>query len=211
VQKQMGGMNARAKVAGALLRLDTPAQLAELGIFIWAWPDGPQDMGQRLALLRKSGFLHSAYFTQPVTDVQQVAQWRERWLTSPLPFATDGVVVRRGQEPAGRLWSPGQGEWVVAWKYPPASRLMEVRGIHFRVGRSGKISVVALLDPQRLDDKRVKQVSIGSVSRWRRLDIGLGDQLQISLAGQGIPRLDSVVWRSAQRTKPQPPRNGLPR
>lgn len=82
---------------------------------------------------------------------------------------------------------------------------MEVRGIRFRVGRSGKISVVALLEPQRLDDKRVKQVSIGSLSRWKRLDIGLGDQLQISLAGQGIPRLDSVVWRSAQRTKPQPP------
>ncbi|EHT04677.1 TPA: NAD-dependent DNA ligase LigB [Raoultella ornithinolytica] len=205
VQKQMGGMNARAKVAGTLMRLDTPAQLAELGIFIWAWPDGPQDMRQRLALLRKSGFLHSASFTQPVTDARQVARWRERWLTSPLPFTTDGVVVRRGHEPGGRLWSPGQGEWVVAWKYPPASRLMEVRGIRFRVGRSGKISVVALLEPQRLDDKRVKQVSIGSLSRWKRLDIGLGDQLQISLAGQGIPRLDSVVWRSAQRTKPQPP------
>ena len=127
VQKQMGGMNARAKVAGTLMRLDSSAQLAELGIFIWAWPDGPQDMRQRLALLRKSGFLHSASFTQPVTDAQQVVRWRERWLTSPLPFATDGVVVRRGHEPAGRLWAPGQGEWVVAWKYPPASRLMERR------------------------------------------------------------------------------------
>lgn len=63
---------------------------------------------------------------------------------------------------------------------------MEVRGIRFRVGRSGKISVVALLEPQRLDDKRVKQVSIGSLSRWKRTDIGLGDQLQISLAGQAF-------------------------
>ncbi|WP_434638062.1 NAD-dependent DNA ligase LigB [Klebsiella sp. I138] len=205
IQKQMGGMNARAKVAGTLMRLDTPAQLAQLGIFIWAWPDGPQDMRQRLDLLQKSGFLHSAHFSHPVVDAQQVAQWRERWLTSALPFATDGVVVRRGREPAGRLWSPGQGEWVVAWKYPPASRLMEVRGIRFRVGRSGKISVVALLEPQYLDDKRVKQVSIGSVSRWKRLDIGLGDQLQISLAGQGIPRIDRVVWRAIKRNKPQPP------
>ncbi len=46
-------MNARAKVAGTLMRLDSSAQLAELGIFIWAWADGPQDMRQRLALLRK--------------------------------------------------------------------------------------------------------------------------------------------------------------
>jgi hypothetical protein len=46
-------MNARAKVAGTLMRLDTPAQLAELGIFIWAWPDGPQDMRQRLAVAQE--------------------------------------------------------------------------------------------------------------------------------------------------------------
>jgi DNA ligase (NAD+) len=48
-------------------------------------------------------------------------------------------------------------------------------------------------------------VNVGSVSRWYNLDIGVGDQLQISLAGQGIPRIDSVVWRTAQRNKPQPP------
>jgi hypothetical protein len=82
---------------------------------------------------------------------------------------------------------------------------MEVRGISFSTGRSGKIAVVALLEPQLLDDKRVQRVNVGSVSRWYNLDIGVGDQLQISLAGQGIPRIDSVVWRTAQRNKPQPP------
>jgi DNA ligase (NAD+) len=51
----------------------------------------------------------------------------------------------------------------------------------------------------------VQRVNVGSVSRWYNLDIGVGDQLQISLAGQGIPRIDSVVWRTAQRNKPQPP------
>ncbi|HBZ7691035.1 TPA: ATP-dependent DNA ligase, partial [Klebsiella pneumoniae] len=100
--------------------------------------------------------------------------------TSPLPFASDGVVVRRGKESAGRFWVPGQGDWVIAWKYPPASRVMEVRGISFSIGRSGKIAVVAHLEPQLLDDKRVQRVNVGSVSRWSTLDIGIGDQLQIS-------------------------------
>lgn len=205
VQKQMGGMNARAKVAGMMMRRESPGQLAGLGLFIWAWPDGPQDMRQRLKLLEDGGFHHSARFSQPVTTVRQVEQWRGRWLTSALPFATDGVVVRRGQEPAGRYWSPGQGEWVAAWKYPPMSRLMEVRDIQFRIGRSGNIAVVARLEPERLDDKLVQRVSVGSLSRWKRLDIGRGDQLQISLAGQGIPRIDRVVWRVSPRDKPQPP------
>ncbi|SQI79308.1 DNA ligase [Klebsiella oxytoca] len=79
------------------------------------------------------------------------------WFTSPLPFASDGVVVRRGKESAGRFWVPGQGDWVIAWKYPPASRVMEVRGISFSIGRSGKIAVVAHLEPQLLDDKRVQR------------------------------------------------------
>ncbi|MBZ7672539.1 NAD-dependent DNA ligase LigB [Klebsiella grimontii] len=205
VQKRMGGMNARAKVAGMMMRQEALAELDRLGIFIWAWPDGPEDMEQRLALLRQGGFLYSALFSHPVADAQQVERWRQRWLTSPLPFATDGVVVRRAKESPGRFWAPGQGDWVIAWKYPLASRVMEVRGISFSVGRSGKIAVVALLEPQLLDDKRVQRVNVGSVSRWYNLDIGIGDQLQISLAGQGIPRIDSVVWRTAQRNKPQPP------
>lgn len=205
VQKRMGGMNARAKVASMMMRQEAQAELDRLGIFIWAWPDGPEDMEQRLALLRQGGFLYSTLFSHPVADAQQVERWRQRWLTSPLPFATDGVVVRRAKESAGRYWAPGQGDWVIAWKYPPASRVMEVRGISFSVGRSGKIAVVALLEPQLLDDKRVQRVNVGSVSRWYNLDIGVGDQLQISLAGQGIPRIDSVVWRTAQRNKPRPP------
>jgi DNA ligase (NAD+) len=65
---------------------------------------------------------------------------------------------------------------------------MQVRAIRFSTGRSGRLNVVAELEPQRLDDKRVQRVNVGSVSRWQMLDIGVGDQLQISLAGQGIPR-----------------------
>lgn len=82
---------------------------------------------------------------------------------------------------------------------------MEVRAIHFSTGRSGRVNVVAELEPQRLDDKRVQRVNVGSVARWQALDIGVGDQLQISLAGQGIPRIDAVVWRMAERLKPTPP------
>ncbi len=82
---------------------------------------------------------------------------------------------------------------------------MEVRAIHFSTGRSGRLNVVAELEPQRLDDKRVQRVNVGSVSRWQALDIGVGDQLQISLAGRGIPRIDAVVWRTVERHKPTPP------
>lgn len=95
----------------------------------------------------------------------------------------------------------------MAWKYQPVAQVAEVKAIQFAVGKSGKISVVASLAPVMLDDKKVQRVNIGSVRRWQEWDIAPGDQILVSLAGQGIPRIDDVVWRGAERTKPTPPEN----
>ncbi len=205
VQHQMGGMNARAKVAGAMMRQDDSALLDHIGIFIWAWPDGPATMDERLQALTRAGFDLTESWTHKVSSVEEVEKLRHRWLTSPLPFVTDGVVIRSAQEPAGNRWLPGDGSWVIAWKYAPVARIAEVRSITFAVGRTGRIAVVATLEPVQLDDKRVQRVNLGSIGRWQALDIAPGDQVQVSLAGQGIPRLDSVVWRGSNRQKPVPP------
>jgi DNA ligase (NAD+) len=205
IQQQMGGMNARARVAGAMMRHEESALVKDIDVFIWAWPDGPASMAQRLAELARAGFALSVDWTRKITRVEEAEMLRQQWYQSPLPFVTDGIVVRSAQEPAGNEWLPGEGRWVVAWKYTPASRVTDVKGITFSVGRTGRIAVVATLEPVQLDDKRVQRVNIGSVRRWHALDIAPGDQILVSLAGQGLPRLDSVVWRGGDRTKPEPP------
>ena len=205
IQQQMGGMNARAKVAGAMMRHADASLLKQIGVFIWAWPDGPKTMQQHLTQLSQSGFDLTARYTLPVQSADEVEKQRAHWLTSPLPFVTDGVVVRSAVEPAGDRWLPGEGNWVIAWKYTPVSQVADVRDIQFAVGRTGKISVVALLASVQLDDKRVQRVSLGSVDRWQRLDIAPGDHILISLAGQGIPRFEKVIWRGVERQKPRPP------
>ncbi len=205
IQKQMGGMNARAKVAGAMMRRGGTEVLNDIAVFVWSWPDGPQTLTQRLPLLTQTGFDWAERYSVPVSNVSEVDALRERWFTTALPFVTDGVVVRSAQEPEGKRWLPGQGDWVAAWKYPPVEHVAEVKNIHFTVGRTGKIAVVAQLEPIQLDDKRVQRVNIGSVRRWQTLDIAPGDQVLVSLAGQGIPRIENVVWRGLVRDKPQPP------
>ncbi|MGU0040155.1 NAD-dependent DNA ligase LigB [Citrobacter freundii complex sp. 2025EL-00176] len=205
IQQQSGGMNARSKVAGMMMRQSNPERLRSLAIFIWAWPDGPAVMSERLEQLTAAGFSFTQHYTQPVKNADDVEHARARWWTSALPFVTDGVVVRSGKEPQARYWLPGQGGWLAAWKYPPVAQVSEVTDIQFSVGKSGKIAVVALLAPVMLDDKRVQRVNIGSVRRWNEWDIAPGDRILISLAGQGIPRIDEVVWRSTQRIKPTPP------
>ncbi|EFK3426014.1 NAD-dependent DNA ligase LigB [Escherichia coli] len=207
IQQQMGGINARAKVAGLMMRQGNSDTLNSLAVFVWAWPDGPHLMTDRLKDLATAGFTLTQTYTRAVKNADEVAHVRNEWWKAKLPFVTDGVVVRAAKEPESRHWLPGQAEWLVAWKYQPVAQVAEVKAIQFAVDKSGKISVVASLAPVMLDDKKVQRVNIGSVRRWQEWDIAPGDQILVSLAGQGIPRIDDVVWRGAERTKPTPPEN----
>lgn len=207
IQQQMGGINARAKVAGLMMRQGNSDTLNSLAVFVWAWPDGPHLMTDRLKDLATAGFTLTQTYTRAVKNADEVAHVRNEWWKAKLPFVTDGVVVRAAKEPESRHWLPGQAEWLVAWKYQPVAQVAEVKAIQFAVCKSGKISVVASLVPVMLDDKKVQRVNIGSVRRWQEWDIAPGDQILVSLAGQGIPRIDDVVWRGAERTKPTPPEN----
>ena len=204
-QARDGGASARAQVAGAMMRREIGPLLKRTGLFIWAWPDGPPEMTEKLTQLSRWGFDLARQWSQPVSDEEEVAAWRERWFRAALPFATDGVVIHATPSAAGRDWQPGQGSWSAAWKYQPAEVSSEVRAVTFSVGRTGKVAVVLNLQPVQAEDKTIRRISIGSVARWRALDVIAGDQVTLTLAGLGIPRLERVIWRVAERHYPEPP------
>jgi DNA ligase (NAD+) len=200
-QAEAGSANARSKVAGLLARKAiSEEEGAQVGLFVWDWPEGPADMRERIAGLHALGFTDSQRFSEPVSGIAQAKRWREFWYTHPLPFASDGVVIREGQRPPADRWQAKAPYWIAAWKYPFAQVLAQVRSVHFNVGRSGKITPVLELEPVTLDDRKVSRVSVGSFKRWEKLDIRPGDQVAVSLAGLTIPRLDGVVTRSVERT-----------
>ncbi|MCF7555223.1 NAD-dependent DNA ligase LigB [Pseudomonas petrae] len=207
VQADAGSLNARSKVAGLLARYAiSEEEGAQVGLFVWDWPEGPSDMTARLAGLRAMGFEDSARFSEPLEGFTQAKNWREHWYRSPLPFATDGVVIRQGDRPSAERWQAKAPYWIAAWKYPFAQALAEVRKVHFNVGRSGKITPVLDIEPVRLDDRMIARISVGSLKRWQEMDIRPGDQVAISLAGLTIPRLDEVVSRSVERAPLSVPR-----
>lgn len=207
VQADAGSLNARSRVAGLLARhAISEEDGAQVGLFVWDWPEGPSDMPERLAGLRAMGFENSARFSEPLDGFTQAKNWREHWYRSTLPFATDGVVIRQGERPSAERWQAKAPYWIAAWKYPFAQALAEVRTVHFNVGRSGKITPVLDIEPVRLDDRMINRISVGSLKRWQDMDIRPGDQVAISLAGLTIPRLDDVVSRSVERTQLRVPR-----
>ncbi|TBV01928.1 NAD-dependent DNA ligase LigB [Phytopseudomonas dryadis] len=200
VQAQRGGVAARSTIAGLMARHTLgEAEAAGIGLFVWDWPDGPADMQQRLTRLVRLGFADSGRYSQPVASLAEARTWREHWYRSPLPFASDGVVLRQGKRPPGSRWRAEPPRWAAAWKYPASQALAVVEAVDFSIGRSGRITPVLRLQPVRLDDRAIRAVSAGSLARWQQLDIRPGDQVAIRLAGQSIPRLDGVVLHSVPR------------
>ncbi|WP_412071482.1 NAD-dependent DNA ligase LigB [Pseudomonas sp. FEN] len=200
VQAREGSLNARGTVAGLLARHQLDRSRAEgIGLFVWDWPQGPATQEERLEGLQALGFPDSKTYSQPIRDFSEAEHWRNHWYRQPLPFASDGVVLRQSRRPAAQAWRALPPYWSVAWKYPHAQALAHVRKVSFNVGRTGRITPMLELAPVQLDDRRIKRVSLGSLQRWQALDIRPGDQVAISLAGLTIPRLDAVVWRSSER------------
>ncbi|WEK31452.1 MAG: NAD-dependent DNA ligase LigB [Candidatus Pseudomonas phytovorans] len=208
VQAQAGSANARGTVAGLLARKQlTAGQGNTIGLFVWGWPQGPGQQADRLAQLAQLGFPDSQHYSIAIDTLEDAAHWREHWYRSPLPFASDGVILRQGARPPAERWQARAPYWIAAWKYPFVQALAEVRDVRFRVGRTGRVTPVVHLLPVTLDDRRITQVSLGSLARWHSLDIRPGDQVAVSLAGLTIPRLEQVVHRSVERlpvTAPAP-------
>jgi DNA ligase (NAD+) len=214
VQARVGTAGARSEVAGLLARHELSTEAAaRIGLFVWDWPDGPDTMQARLAALANlgdtegvtEGFAKSVEMTHPVASLADVQRWRETWYRGPMPFATDGVVLRQGRRPPGERWRAEPPDWAVAWKYPPREALAEVRGVEFRIGRTGRITPLLHLVPVELGGRVIRRVSASSLDHWQSLDIRPGDQVTIALAGLTIPRLEGVAWRATERPALSPP------
>lgn len=200
VQANSGSVNARGTMAGLMARDSLTVQDGiYIGLFIWEWPEGPDTLPERMAALHKLGFADTRDYHQPVRALADAQQWRDHWYRTPLPFASDGIVLRQSRRPPADRWQARAPFWSVAWKYPYAQALAEVRKVHFKVGRTGRITPVLELERIRLDDRWIRRVSVSSLKRWEEMDIRPGDRVAISLAGLTIPRLDEVVLRSLER------------
>jgi DNA ligase (NAD+) len=200
VQARSGSVNARATIAGLMGRKTLNAeQAAGIGLFVWDWPEGPDNLPERVSTLTLLSFASTEAYSHPINNLADAQQWRDHWYRSPLPFASDGIVLRQSQRPVAERWQARPPYWAIAWKYPFAQALADVRSINFKIGRTGRITPVLELTPVKLDDRQIKRVSVSSVKRWQEMDIRPGDQVAISLAGLTIPRLDSVVLRTAER------------
>lgn len=124
------------------------------------------------------------------------------------PYATDGVVVRVDswalQDAAGvTSKSP---RWAIAYKYPAERKTTKLIEIDHQVGKTGKITPRASMEPVPLAGTIVRHATLHNYGQIRKKDIRVGDTIEVEKAGEIIPYVVGVVeserTRGARRVVP---------
>jgi len=204
-------VNPRNAAAGAVRQLDPAiARQRPLSFYAYGWGEiqgGPdfQTHFEVLQTLKAWGF--------PVSERVQVARGAEELVAyhqavgqarDQLPFDIDGVVYKVNalalQQQLGFVTR--EPRWAVAHKFPAQEQVTTVQTIDVFVGRTGKLTPVAKLQPVFVGGVTVTNATLHNEDEARRKDVRVGDQVIVRRAGDVIPEVVSVV--PGQRTHDAP-------
>ena len=112
-----------------------------------------------------------------------------------LPFDIDGVVYKVNDLGLQRRlgFKTREPRWAVAHKYPAQEQMTRVLGIGIYVGRTGKLTPVAKLEPVFVGGTTVSNATLHNEDETRRKDVRVGDTVIVRRAGDVIPEVVSVV------------------
>jgi DNA ligase (NAD+) len=195
-------VNPRNTAAGAVRQLD-PQLTAERNLSFYAyglgdvqvWDVPPTHAGMLDAL---------AAMGLPVNRLRRVVQGADGLVAfhaeiaqqrDTLPFDIDGVVYkvndRALQQQLGFV--SREPRWAVAHKYPAQEQMTVLRGIDIQVGRTGKLTPVAKLEPVFVGGTTVSNATLHNEDEARRKDVRIGDTVIVRRAGDVIPEVVGVV------------------
>lgn len=189
--------NPRNAAAGSLRQKD-PAITAgrDLSTFLYAIADeralafGTQ--WELLQWLGEAGF-HVNPDVQLCATRDEVHAFCQRAIErrDSLPYEIDGVVVKVNsfarQEEMG--YTARAPRWAIAFKFPPEEKTTLLRDITVQVGRTGKLTPVAEMDPVRVAGSTVARATLHNEDEVLRKDVRVGDTVIVRKAGDVIPEV----------------------
>jgi DNA ligase (NAD+) len=110
-------------------------------------------------------------------------------------FDTDGMVIKVDELKYYRaLGATGHHpHWGIAYKFPPERKRTQVVGVELGVGKTGKITPVAVLTPVFVAGTTVSHASLHNFVEVARKDVRIGDHVLVEKAGDIIPQIVDVL------------------
>jgi len=193
--------NPRNAAAGTLRQLD-PTVTAErpLACFVFdVLDDGGREFetrrAQRSATERWG--LPTDEYTRFVDGIDGAVAFREEMLErrDGLDYEIDGTVIKLDRIDASEeLGSTARApRWAFAYKFPARTEVTTLRDVVVQVGRTGRLTPVALLDPVDVSGVEVSRATLHNPDQIEQLGVDIGDTVRLKRAGDVIPYVESVV------------------
>lgn len=116
-------------------------------------------------------------------------------LDKPLPYPTDGIVVRVDNnqlfQEMGYTSKHPRGAWAIKERSEGVETTL--LDVIWQVGKSGKVTPVALLEPIEIEGAVVSRATLNNIGFIQGLDLSIGDKILVERAGGIIPRIISKV------------------
>ena len=193
--------NARNAAAGSIRQLDS-AVAASRGLDgFWYYFVNAKDFGIRyhseaLNYADKLGFKTNKE-RRLCDGIEEVIKYIEEYTEKrpELPYDIDGIVIKvDDMETYDKLgYTSKTPRWAIAYKFPPEEVITRLTDIIYTVGRTGKITPNAVLEPVRVAGSLVQRATLHNEDFVKDKDLMIGDYVVIRKAGDVIPEVVRVV------------------
>lgn len=167
------------------------------------WADSHHEMLEALADLGLPVSPHVELQDELDGVLAACARWESR--RPELPFDVDGLVIkvdrfdRRTQLGATSKYP----RWAIAYKFAAERAATRLLDMVSQVGRTGKVTPVAILEEVFLSGTSVQRASVHNWDEVRRKDLHLGDRVIVQKAGEIIPQIVGVDVEARPRRAPR--------
>ena len=192
-------MNARNLAAGTLKQLDSKI-VAQRGLDFIAYTMLAEKLPvdnqcDALKKLEEWGFFVPHDYKK-AKDVNEIMDFILDWGVKrfDFPYDTDGVVIKVNEFDVQKKlgYTAKAPRWAMAYKFPAERKLTRLISVDFQVGRTGKVTPVANLEPVELGGSIVKRATLHNEDNIKKLDLHEGDYVYVEKAGEVIPQVVEV-------------------
>lgn len=189
--------NCRNAAAGSIRQLDSKvAASRNLDTWIYHLPN-PEDYNIKThyeaLLYMKSLGLKVNPNNRLVKNIDEIVDYINEYAEkrASLPYDIDGVVIKVNDlETQKKLgFTSKYPKWAIAYKFPAEEVLTKLNDIIFTVGRTGKITPNAVLDPVIIMGSSIRRATLHNEDNIKMLDLKIGDMVILHKAGDVIPEV----------------------